>query len=579
MFIERVLILTVLALPSVASAQRTPTVDEIRSETRALLQSICGWQCDVTDVTIKTKPALPVGAVAPGFDDAPAARTVPAAIDLQLLLDTKLTATFRNFVTERVRSRIGEWGLPVTIGSKVTAFPERPTPPVDEPARPVPEPPPLQQPPPQPIIVQPPAPPPPPVQERPSIAEALLLSLIQALPLVLLALILAWTVLRVLRRYESFLGGPLPEEDAAAKPVTAVEAQPRTAPAPLPPPEPQALTAALRDNRSGTRRVFRDLIVRGEYDTVAHAVALLGDFVLADLPHDPAVRSALGPLGRRTAELLREPVEDEARTEVLRRVQAELIADRVAHPVEALRPELGALLGLGPEAFAALATRLPPRLRLVLLRHAPAHLVEAFLRGLTGKEHADVARSLLVAPAAEPSELAELAGAIERERPAALLSGDEADRVVDLLDTLPAAEQEQLLVTLEGARPDFVRRNLGQLPIESALLRVPDAALSRAMIEVPLDDWAAYLRIAPEMIRGRVLHACPARLKEPLQEELGLRVAADPARGAEARRRIIRAALAAQGHPANGAIQRPLAVEDREAHNARKVAMAKGRSE
>lgn len=556
---------TELILAAVLHA--APTAEEVRVETRALLQSICGWQCDVVDVTIKTKPATPQGAVAPGFDDAPAQRQVPSAIDLTLLLDSKLTPAFRTFVAERVRARIGEMGLPVTINPRVMPFPDRPSPPAEPEALRPQEPPPQpvpQAPAPQPIIVNPPAPPPP-VAEKPDPFAALVLALIQALPLLLLGGLLAWTVLRVLRRYESFLGPAAPIEEEAAKTGATTAAAP--GPVKIAPPNAAGLIEALKNSRAATRRVFRTLIAQNELDTVAHSVATLGDFVLADLPHDPLVRSALPSLGRRASEILRQPIGEDARDEALRRVNAELIADRLAHPGEEVRPEFGLLLGFGPEAFAALASRLPARSRTLLLRYAPSHLVDSYLRGLGTKDHAETARSLLTAPPADPAEITALIGAIEGERPAALLAGEEADRIVDVIDTLPANEQDQMLEALAASRPDFVRRNLGQLPVESALLRVGDASIVRAFAEVPLEEWVAYLRAAPEAIRNRALHLCPARLKEALHEELGLRVVADPTRASEARRRIVRAAISAHGPLSNGAAERPLATREREVQN------------
>jgi hypothetical protein len=544
-----------------------PTVDDVRMETRALLESLCGWQCDVAEVAIKTKPATPSGGVVPGFDDAPAARQVPSAIELTILFDSKLSPTFRSFVTERVRSRIGERGLPVTIAPKLMPFPERPMPPSEE-ERPPKEAPQQQQQPPAPIIVQAPAAPAPlPVAERPNAMEALVLRLIESLPLLLLALLLAWTVMRVLKRYESFLGPPITEEEHRPKQEESPAKPPERTLAP--PPNVDQLRADLEKSRGATRRVFRTLVLSEEHDVVAHAAAIFGEVVLADLAHDPEVRSTLSSLGRRAAEILREPIDEETRASVLRRIRAELVADRLAHPREEVRRELEVLFDLGPEAFAALATRLPARLRVLLLRYAPQHLVEAYLRGLAAKEQNEAARSLLGSPPADPSEIGLLVEAIESERPAALLSGEEADRIVDLLDTIPAADQEKLIETLEASRPDFVRRNLGQLPIESALLRIGDHAIARAFAEVPLDEWATYLRAAPETIRGRALHACPARFKEPLKEELGLRITADPTRAIEARRRIVRAALAAQAAATNGPSGRSLATEEREAHSER----------
>jgi hypothetical protein len=305
---------------------------------------------------------------------------------------------------------------------------------------------------------------------------------------------------------------------------------------------------------------MKKLLLAEQYELLASAVGLFGAGILRDLDADPALRPSFESLGRRAAERLKLPLEDESIAETLQQLFAELLADQAAHPSEALRPELEDLLGFSPDSFAALASRLDERQRLVLLRHAPAHLTESYLSGLSPHGRAERVQALLAEAPAEPSELRALGQAIISSAEAARLEGAEADRIVQLIDAVPAAEQDALLRVLEASRPDFVRRHLGQLPIESALLRVPELALQLAWATVPIEDWVAYLRIAPEAIKTRATAACPTRLREGLLEELKLRVVADPSRGIEARRRIIRAALsgAQLGAQQNGAAKRPV---------------------
>lgn len=548
----------------VAHAQApAPTVDEVRATARSLLQSLCGSQCDVIDVQIKKKPAAPRGAVAPGFDETPASRKIAASIELKLLLDKKLPATFRTFVAERVRHRIGEMGLPVTVATDVVPFPARPEPPPEPVAAPVPA-----QPPP-PIIVQPPAAPPPatPVAPEPVAHwDALIMRMIEALPLLMLAGLLGLALIFVLRRFEALTNLAFAPETEAATPTVDAATDDKSAmplaTARADAPTVEAVAEAYRQHRSGARRVFRRLLLSGDYDTVARSVSLIGAGVVRDLMHDPDARQALGALGRRTAEVLRAPMADDDKAELLQRLDAELLGDRVAHRGRDVRPELEELLGFGPEAFAALVRRLAGRLSLVALRHAPPHLTESYLAGLTSKQRATKIEELLLAPAATPEEVAALAEAVGREADAAKVDGEEAERVVDLLDALPANEQDALVEALQSARPDFVRRNLGQLPVESALSRVPAYALAAAWSTVPFDDWISYLRGAPEDIRARAIAACPTRLRDSLDEELHLRVKVDARQATDARRRIVRAALHAAPTAGNGATGPARGVED-----------------
>lgn len=545
--------LAIVALLAVAQPTDL-SVDEVRTQTRLLLESMCRDRCDVVDVRIKKRRLAPPGGVEPGFDDAPRARQVPSEIALTLLFDSKLDQQYRKFVSDRVKQRISEMGLPVLVTENVRPFP---APPPFEESR-VDPPPPAMPPPAPPVIVQPPAPAAPaPVPPAPKVdlQETFWLEMIKFLPIFMMFLLLGFIVLRVLKRMENLATGRAYDDEPVDHGLTVtpelIEESPSapmgamTTASPLPPPTTDELAEDLQQYRGSTRRIFRRLLVRGDHDTVARSVALLGDFVVRDLSHDPDLRRALATAGARTSEILRSPITDEEREELLRIVQAELVADRVANRAEDVRAEFERLLGWGPEAFAALLSRLDDRLVVVMLRHAPGHLTESYLRGLSPDHRAALVRRLLEEPAAEPSEIEILADAIDKQAQAALVGGYEADHIVDLLDSLPAPEQETVVTNLETTRPDFVRRNLGQLPVESALLRVPDEALAAAWAKVPFEDWLAYLRVAPPDIRARAMHVCPSRLRESLTEELSLRVAGDPVAGTKARRKIVEAALAA----------------------------------
>lgn len=557
MFSTEVLIAALMLTAQASSV----TVDSVRTQTRMLLQSMCDDRCDVVDVQIKKRRRAPVGGVEPGFDDAPQLAPVPSEIALTLLFDSKITKAHRAFISDRVKHRISEMGLPVLVTENVRPFPD-PLPFPEEPQPAIPPPPP----PAAPVIVQPPAPAAPapaPVAAKADLEETFWLEMIKFLPVLLMFLLLGWFLMRVLKRMENLTYArgyeeepehnltvtPEVIEDRTGMPVTAQ---------PLPPPRSDELVEDLRLYRGSTRRIFRRLLVQGDHDTVARSVALLGDFVVQDLSHDPDVKKALGAAGARTSEILRSPITDEEREDLLRTVQAELVADRVANRAEDVREEFEQLLGWGPEAFAALLSRLDERLEVIMLRHAPGHLTESYLRGMSPSTRAAAVRKLLEAPAAEPSEIEVLAAAIETQAQAALVGGYEADHIVDLLDSLPASEQESVVSDLESTRPDYVRRNLGQLPVESALLRVPDEALAAAWAKVPFEDWLAYLRVAPQDIRARALHVCPARLRESVTEELTLRVAGDPVAGTRARRKIIQAALGAV--PSGALLDAPLQV-------------------
>lgn len=524
----------------------------MRAEARRALEPLCRGRCDVVEVELRTRAAALQGRVAPGFDDRPAAsRREVEEVRLTVLFDRALDASFRAFAIARIEARVGELAAPVRVTPQVRAFPT--------PAEPLDAPPPPSSPPvpPAPIVIQPaaakPDTPPPPVDW----SELALRRALEVTPFLLLFVLLGALILRVLRRLED-LAFDLrvdPSPQPAPPPDPGLRAHDGVAQR-LPPPTIDEVAGQLAAHRSSTRRVFRKLLLAGEHEVVARAVALVGDGVVRDLAHDPEAKPALAAAGARTAEVLRGPMTDDERDEVLRRVQAEMVADRVAHRADDVRPELEALLGWSPEAFVGFVAGLDDhRLTHVLLRHAPAHLVEAFLFGLDTELRTDLVREVVEAPPAHPDEVAALAARIHSGADSAEVGGWEAEHLVDLLDALPPPAQDELLDRLERDRPDFVRRNASRLPVESALLRVPPAALEEAWAVVPLTSWVAYLRSAPADIRARLLEFCPPRARPSVEDELSLRVTADLVDARMARKEVVRSALAAASRaPVAGAL-------------------------
>lgn len=542
-----------------------PSEEAVRARARAALEPLCRGRCDVVEVDIRTRPARR-GAVAPGFEEGVSTLEV-AEVRLTVLFDRALPADLRRFAQERLQARVGELARPVRVVPKVRAFP-RPAEPLDAPpvesAPSVPAP---ASPQPAPIVIQPPAVSSPP---EPVVTwwDRIGLRVLEVVPLFLLFGLLAWVVLRVLRRMEDLVfdlrAPPSPPPPPTLVPEVVETSGAVVGPAQdLPPPTVEELADALARHRASTRRVFRKLLLSGQHDTVARAVALLGDGVVRDLSHDPSVKPHLLEASVRTAEVLRAPMTDEDRDDLLRRVRAEWVADRVAHRSEDVRGELEPLLGWSPEAFARFTQDLDDTRALhVLLRHAPGHLTEAFLRGLDGEARTELIRDVMGALPATPDELADMQRRIRDGADAAEVGGWEADHLVELLDALPAEAQDGLLEQLEQDRPDFVRRNAGRLPVESALLRVPESALEVAWSDVPVDVWIAYLRSAPADIAARALEVCPARARAAVRDELSLRVTVDLDEARHARKRILRSALSAAGRaPAAPALELPAKLE------------------
>lgn len=537
MFITEALLLAAFAA--------VPTEAEVRQVARDALEPLCRGRCDVVEVELRTRPARS-GRLDPGFDPPTGGRQELSEVRLGVLFDQALGANFRRFAIERLESRVGELGAPVRITPKVRPFPE-PAAPLEAPEAPRPNPPqtvivqPAPTPPaPEPVVAEPP---------EPDWATRIFERLLEFLPLLLLFALAAWLVLRLLKRMEDLVFDlrqppptPTPEPE---KPTPEPEKVPEPAPAELPPPTLEMVATALARHRSSTRRVFRKLLLGGEYDLVARALQLLGEDVVRDIGHDPSLEPALVDAGARAAELLVEPITEPERDQLLRRIDAELRADRLTHRDEDLRSELEPLLGWSPEAFARFVVGLDePDVARAALRHGPAHLVDAYLRGLSDADQEAVIGDLLETAPATPETVARLAAEVEIRAEAARVGGWEADHIVDLVDGRSGAVQEQLLERVARARPDYMRRNAGRLPVEGALLQVPEEALAAAWGAVPLEVAIRYLRTAPAEIRARLLAQCPPRLLPGVQDELSLRVGVDPEAARSARRRIIAAVLA-----------------------------------
>ena len=537
-----------LVLLALAAPEGMPSEAEVRAEARALLEPLCRGRCDVISVEMKRRRAGGRGTGAPGFDAPAPERLELSEIRLGVLFDAALEPSFRRFATERLEERLAELGAPVKVVPKVRPFPA-PADPLEKPPEPVPEPPTEETPEPEPE-----APVEAPAEAEPDWTRKVLERLLEFLPLFALFGLLAWLVLRLMRRMEDLifdLRQPPPAPEPPAVTGELVE-EPEGA-STLPPPTVEEVASMLGRHRSSTRRVFRKLLLAGEHETVARAVALLGDGVVRDLARDPDTRVALLASGERTAEVLREPMTDEDRDLLLRVIQAEMMADRVAHRGEDVRPELEPLLGWSPETFVRFVEDLgSPDLVRAALRNAPPNLSDAYLRGLDDRARAALVLDLMQSPPSRAEDIEALAERITLDQASAEVGGWEADHLVDLVDALPSEAQDELIEELARSKPELLRRNLGRLPVETALTTLPEPAIEAAWAKVPLEGWLAYLRGAPAPIADRCLALCPARLRAAVTEELSLRVPVDRDAAREARRRIVRAALDASEQPRLG---------------------------
>ena len=263
--------------------------EDVERRISPLLEQMAPGQADLgyVDVRVNRPTALATGAN-PGFEDlGPGADYVAERIEINLQLDSKLPADFRNNLKSLIKGKLESLSVPIDIKDHVFAYPTpRPQP---TPQR---EPPPYYppQPQPQPQAAQPqptpapqPAPPPPRAPEPtgwPTWAVGLLIAVAALLVacLALMAFIIAER-----RRARAEAADRARAATAARTPRARGQALPGTDRLP-------EVRRALVEDRLLARRVLGELLAQNELDKVARTVELVGPTVVDDLRSDPASR-------------------------------------------------------------------------------------------------------------------------------------------------------------------------------------------------------------------------------------------------------------------------------------------------
>src|SRR5450631_2007210 len=522
-------LVTLLAVGSAQAERRPPfgndaqlleanVRDQVTRRIAPVLEEMAPGQAELkfVDVRVNRPTALPAGA-APGFEElTPGTEFVAERVEVAITLDSKLPAQFRKDLKNLLKSKLDMLDVPVEITESVIAFPTpRPQPQQRELSPygyPPPQPAPQrerEQPTPQPYPVAAP-PQPAPAGDNTShgipwivaVALGVLGLLIGALGFALLSALAD----RRARRHIQQGSAPdrRSETSGGAAQPAAVDHLPE-------------VRRALREDRVLARRVMGELLRENQIEKVAVAVELIGPGVVDQL-------------------------------------HRRILKHRMVGADDPVEQEFAFLLGVSPARLAAVLDPEPPSVRAAALRYAPAHLRSTYLETRSTGERAALAAAIASPKSLSKEHLLDVAAtlrarAIEQAHLDSGQTGD-IDLAVELVEERPMDEQAEILDAMRRADPAKARAVEAALITEQSFELVSEEVLGAAVVGVPTELLARFLRTASASVANRTLATLPRTVAAALEEDLSLVVAPTPRETAEARRALfaaLRQTLRARG--------------------------------
>ncbi len=264
--------------------------EDVERRVSPLLEQMAPGQADLgyVDVRVNRPTALATGSN-PGFEDlGPGADYVAERIEINLQLDSKLPADFRNNLKALIKGKLESLSVPIDIKDHVFVYPTpRPQPQQREPPPYYPQPPPPKAEQPAPTPAPPPVQPPPPRAPEPAGWPTWAVGLLVAVAALLVAC-LALMAFIVAERRRARAEAERAAAGAGGKDATARAGQALPGTDRLP-----EVRRALVEDRLLARRVLGELLAQNELDKVARTVELVGPTVVDDLRSDPAHAAAL----------------------------------------------------------------------------------------------------------------------------------------------------------------------------------------------------------------------------------------------------------------------------------------------
>lgn len=505
---------------------------EARQTVEALFGRLCPGRCELVSVDVKMARPEPVGQVVPGFESAQAPNfAVDAeAVEVTVLLDSKLPTNFRRNIPRMIQYRLNELAPNIRVRPEALDFPEpqlEPMPPVlPEPPRARPEAVErLEETPEVPEEVEP-EPAAEPAAEEAGLWQEIKPILAEIAPWIgpmLMMLLLFGMVLALLRRL-----------NAQTKTEPAGSARSRR-------PEevdPDELRAALIESRVVRNRVLRQWL-EDDLEAVAQLIPVVGADVLDDLKSDAGLKGRLATV----SEYVRdghELTEDELR-KLARQLRNRVAAARVTLDEEGMTRDWEFLEGL---SVGGLRTILAPcttaeKIHVVgLLREA---MRGAFLETLDESARRELflgTRSDGLDKKADTALASRLRKAAEDLTHSGREIDGQASLIVDMIVALSLEEQESMLREIKGERPDVAHAVLSRLALETTTLHASEEVLADIVHQLPIATLANFLRGTRADVRDRILAVTGQSQRSALTAELALDIPVGRAEFMDARTRF-----------------------------------------
>lgn len=512
-----------------AVAERKGAIEmQARQSIDGLFNRLCPGRCELVELNVQMGEPENVGEVAPGFESLSAgAYDVEAkAVSATVLLDSKLPSNFRTNIPRMIEYQLRGLAPQIEVRPETLDFPEpqlQPMPPpMVDPPRPAPEPrpaPQMQPPPEQPEASPGPEEPSeePVVEEEAGFFESLgplFEAIAPWIGPILMVLLLFVMVMVLLNRMRDL-------NPAAANGADGASQNKRDRPADV-----DGLSETLHSSRAVRNHVLRSWIDDSP-ESVAKVVSLVGPEILNDLKADPKLRGKLETVSTYVAEQ-RTPLDDEATRTLVNEANARINAARVTLDDAGMALDWEFLEGLNVNALRSIMQSCTTAEKVFVVSQLPTALRSSYLEGIDSRER----RELFLGTTDQTLSKQEAQALATRLRKAAEESvhiGAEADGqaalVIDMLETLPLIDQEEVLRELKSTRPDVSGVVLDRICLETTTMHVPGELLADALHRTSVDTLSAFLRGTRQDVRNHLVKVAPASKRAAIVAELELDIA------------------------------------------------------
>ncbi len=530
------------ALNTAREETKSTTERQARAEIESLIGRLCPGRCELVELKVTVAEPRAMGEVYPGFEGASGTRfeTEVRRIEATILMDSNLPENFQANIPRMAHFRLQDLAQNVEVRPEMLEFPQPQLPPMPDPLpRQTPAPPPMPEPRPAPEPLPEPEPTAEeeaPVEEPVRAETPLWQEILPWIALLLTLLILGGLILLILRRIEDLARAG---QDAGAEGDT--DGTPEVATMP----DIDALRDDLKKSRSALNRMLRRW-VEDEPEEVALLVRLVGPSILADLRRDPEMRPELEVVSNHVA-ALDDTIDAEDAQAIARKARSRLDAQLVVDDGSA-EAEWEFLEGLTLGQITRLLNEASRRERgFVLTRLSPV-LRSRYLENLTTQERRELLMEASGSETLSRSQSRQLAGRLRQTADeftdAGRQAAGQADMIVEMVEAMQGAEQENILRDLRDNQPDVATAVLSRICLESTLLVLPSEMLTNAIHRIPVETLTTFLQGTDDPLTDHMLRASPAAKRQAVSTELSLEIPTTRADFLDARQTVLRTVVA-----------------------------------